>query len=436
MKFPRTDAIHTIQAFLADSTKSILLLDGPRFAGKSTLLQHVYASTEIWTGKKYYYSFANTLGGQQFRDAAEFVQYMQIKHGLDMTKPGLLFLDEIQYSKSIGTILHDLFQQMLTHSPQGAASPIRIKILATGISHGGYQEFLGLHPSEYSVLPIYTISYIEYLEYKGFHMDYFAPGKFSAILAQEMRPLLQEFLNRGAYPQVLLAPTQEKKQEALTHIMQEIYQMDVSFWFDRFDVGYFQPILTIINDQRGQVYNKHQIKTQHNIPLRVVDAYLTFLEDNYLIASIEHRHTDKKREVSLKKKAMLLDMGIKNHLHGHFSRKLYDYRTMLYMVIQELYKTLPHDAKIYTYKKINGSEIDIIVEYNDLAYPIVIGERDSDAMPKVFEGFLKAYGGRIGGLLKTTPGSASVREICGEHCVQFQTVPYFLIGLRAKTIST
>jgi len=167
--------------------------------------------------------------------------------------------------------------------------------------------------------------------------------------------------------------------------MHEIYQLDVSFWFDRFDVGYFKPIINIINDQFGQVYNKHQLKLQHNIPLRIVDTYLTFLEDNYLIASIEHRYTDKKREVSLKKKAMLLDMGIKNYLHGHFSRKLYDYRSMLYMVIQELYKTLPLDAKIYTYKKINGSEIDIIVEYNDILYPIVIGERDSPSLPKVFE---------------------------------------------------
>ena len=200
-----------------------------------------------------------------------------------------------------------------------------------------------------------------------------------------MQPLLQEFLNRGAYPHVILAPTEEKKKEALSHIMQEIYQLDVSFWFDRFDVAYFQPIINIINAQHGQVYNKHQLKQQHKIPLRIVDAYVSFLEDNYLIASIEHRYRDKKREVSLRKKAMLLDMGIKNYLHNHYARRLYDYRTMLYMVIQELYKTLPPDAKIYTYKKINGSEIDIIVEHNDILYPIVIGERDSDALPKVFE---------------------------------------------------
>jgi predicted AAA+ superfamily ATPase len=87
MKFPRISAIHTIEHFLSDPTKSILLLDGPRFAGKSTLLQHIYTSTEIWKGKKYYYSFADTFGGKQFHDAAEFVQYMQIKHGLDMTQP-------------------------------------------------------------------------------------------------------------------------------------------------------------------------------------------------------------------------------------------------------------------------------------------------------------------------------------------------------------
>ena len=109
MKFPRITAINTIKSFFADPEKSILLLDGPRFAGKSTLLQHVYTSTDLREGKKYFHSFADTFSGQQFHDAAEFMQYMQIKHGLDFTKPGLLCLDEIQYNKHIGQIFHDLF---------------------------------------------------------------------------------------------------------------------------------------------------------------------------------------------------------------------------------------------------------------------------------------------------------------------------------------
>lgn len=56
MKISRKKYITSIQQFIDSSTKSILLLDGPRFAGKSTLLEHVHTS-DMYTGDKYYYSF-------------------------------------------------------------------------------------------------------------------------------------------------------------------------------------------------------------------------------------------------------------------------------------------------------------------------------------------------------------------------------------------
>ena len=71
-----------------------------------------------------------------------------------------------------------------------------------------------------------------------------------------------------------------------------------------------------------------------------------FLENNYLIATLKHFYSDKKREVSHKQKAMLLDMGIKNYLHNMFNRRSHDHRTMMYMAMQELYKNLPSQAEI------------------------------------------------------------------------------------------
>lgn len=67
---------------------------------------------------------------------------------------------------------------------------------------------------------------------------------------------------------------------------------------------------------------------------------MQFLEDNYIITTIKHFHTDKKREISHKQKAMLLDMGIKNYLHNMFARRIHDQRTMLYITLQEIYKNI------------------------------------------------------------------------------------------------
>jgi len=81
MKIPRNNYVSSIQSFLNTSKKSILLLDGPRFAGKSTLLDHVYSEMNI-NVKKYYYSFDEHIGTKQFKDTHDFMQYMQIRYGV------------------------------------------------------------------------------------------------------------------------------------------------------------------------------------------------------------------------------------------------------------------------------------------------------------------------------------------------------------------
>lgn len=416
MRIRREKYILAIQNFLDSSKKSILVLDGPRFAGKSTLLNHVYTSTEMWSGKKYYYSFDDEIGSKQFRDADDFMQYMQIKYWVDFHTEWLLLLNEIQYSKNIGSILHDLIKK----------KKITIRIIATSISKWEYKKFLQLREEDYELLTVHTLSFLEFLGYKGFHTNYLDPYKFSPILAHEIQPFLQEFINRWAYPSVVLAPTEEKKKQALQHIIQEIFKKDVTHWFDRNDVWHFETIMHIVNDQHAQIYNKLRIKNTYNIPLWSVERYMQFLEDNYIITTVKHFSSDKKREVSHKQKAMLLDLGIKNYLHNAFWRRVHDQRTMMYVTIQEIYKNLDTTSTIMTYKKINWSAIDFIIQKWDLLYPIVIWERNTATLPKVYNGFMKQYGEQVATLYKTSL-STSAEDMFQEK--SFYTIPYYLIGM-------
>ncbi len=419
MKIPRNKYVSSIQSFLNTSSKSILLLDWPRFAGKSTLLEHVYSTDDMWTGKKYYYSFDEHIGTKQFKDTHDFMQYMQIRHGVHFEEPWVLLLNEIQYSKNMWSILHDLIKK----------HKIALKIIATSITQWEYKDFLQLREDDYEVITVHTLSFLEFLEYKWFHTAYINPYTFSGILAEEIQPLLQEFLNWWAYPSVILAETEEEKKSALQHIIQEIFIKDVTFWFQRDELAYFENILTIVNDQYWQIYNKLRIKNTYDIPLRTVDRYMHFLENNYIISTIKHFYSDKKREVSHKQKAMLLDMWIKNYLHNMFRRRSHDHRTMMYMTMQELYKNLPHEAEIMAYKKVNWSEIDFIISYKKNITPIVVWERDSTALPKVFEWFIKQYWNNVKQLFKTSISLSATKKY---EKKEFYTIPYYLIWMIAK----
>lgn len=93
----------------------------------------------------------------------------------------------------------------------------------------------------------------------------------------------------------------------------------------------------------------------------MIDKYTQFLEDHFLITTLRHFFTDKKREVSHKKNSYLLDMGIRNYLNNTFSPQLHDHAIMHTVALQEVIKNIPAERSVMTYQKINGSEIEYII---------------------------------------------------------------------------
>lgn len=123
MIIKRERYVKRLKDAIYDPKVKCIVLDGPRHAGKTTLLKHIYHDDTI-EEKKYYFAFDDQISTKQFKDSQEFISFMQIKFGIDFTVPNLLFLNEIQYSKNIGSIIHDLIN----------VHKIRTKIVATGIT--------------------------------------------------------------------------------------------------------------------------------------------------------------------------------------------------------------------------------------------------------------------------------------------------------------
>ncbi len=120
MIIKRPRYIKLLKEAILDTSIKCVVLDGPRQAGKTTLLQHLYYDNTI-EQKKYYFSFDDQLSTKPFKDSQEFISFMQIKFGIDFSEPSILFLNEIQYSKNIGTIIHNLIN----------VHKIKTKIIAT-----------------------------------------------------------------------------------------------------------------------------------------------------------------------------------------------------------------------------------------------------------------------------------------------------------------
>lgn len=211
----------------------------------------------------------------------------------------------------------------------------------------------------------------------------------------------------------------------MKHIIQTVIAKDVNFWFRKEEIHYFEDILHIINDQHARIHNKWSIKKSHDIPATIINKYTRFLENHFLIVTLSHFFSDKTKEVSHKKKSIIMDMGIKNYLNNTFSVSVHDPRIMSYVALQEIEKNTNPLHHIFTYKKINGSEIDFLITDTATNIPVVIGDKNTDSVPKVFAGFEELYGKHTPEYIKTSLSTSSVNYIEGKPVY---IMPYFLIG--------
>ena len=79
-----------------------------------------------------------------------------------------------------------------------------------------------------------------------------------------------------------------------------------------------------------------------------------------------------------------------------------------------------------TYKKINNSTIDFVIVHQDNTLtPVIVSERNSLYLPKIYSGFHKEYGHRVRRYIKAIPLSVSVSSFEGK---EFFCVPYFMIS--------
>jgi len=99
---------------------------------------------------------------------------------------------------------------------------VRAKIVATGIVRPST-----LVDPKVCFLPVFPLSFHEFLEYKEIRIEHITVETTSKLLLKELQKVYDEYLLRGGYPRVITAEHQEEKLAALKVIMQSVYEKDI-----------------------------------------------------------------------------------------------------------------------------------------------------------------------------------------------------------------
>lgn len=343
------------------SEPTIILLYGPRQAGKTTLIQQILAQTALPTIQ---------FSGDDLR-----TQELLGRADLDRLKTviganRLLVIDEAQRIENIGLTLKLIFDHKPIHIIASGSASFD---LANKINEPltGRAATFTLYPFSFSEIPIQppAVSNCERLE---------------------------EFLRFGMYPKVVTLPQDEKENYLYDLINNYLYRDILAFEQVRKPKKVID-LLALLALQVGSEVSTAELASHLSISKTVVEKYLDLLEKMFVIVNLRGFSRNLRKEISKTSKYYFVDLGFRNALIRNFNplhiRPDVGALFENFAIIERMktYLHLRRYANFYFWRTYDQKEIDLIEERQGELRAFEFKWKEGQGNLKAANEFMAAY---------------------------------------------
>lgn len=313
----------------------VLLIYGPRRAGKTTLLVSFLKLSSF----KFKLETGDNIRIQNLFGSLDLPAIKEFAEGYHM-----IALDEAQYISNIGRALKILVDQL----PD-------LFVMATGSSSFELAGQVG-EPltGRKRTLLLYPLSQKELN---------------SVFNRYELREKRDEFLLYGTYPEVAKAETRQEKIELLEELVDSYVLKDILALDKLKSSRILLDLLRLLAFQIGNLVSLNELACQLGIDVKTVGRHLDLLEKAFVIKKITGFSRNLRKEITSKAKYYFIDNGIRNGIIRQFNplelRGDIGALWENFIVIERLKKitfnrVMP--ASFYFWRTYDGAEVDLIEE--------------------------------------------------------------------------
>ena len=312
----------------------VLILYGPRRAGKTTLLKSYLASC----GLRYRLETGDDVRIRHLLGSGDLKQIVAFAEGFD-----LVAIDEAQQIPGVGMGLKIL----VDHLPD-------LRIIATGSSSFDLAGAVG-EPltGRKRTLTLFPISQMELTQ------------RFNRY---DLRQRLAEYLVYGSYPEIVVTEGRREKIALLEELVGSYLMKDVLALERIRSSRTMVDLLKLIAFQVGSEVSQNELATQVKLDVKTVGRYLDILEKGFVIVRVGGFSRNLRSEVTSKAKYYFLDNGVRNAVIGQYN--LLDSRNDIgilwenFVVAERLKKRSYRGiyGTFHFWRTYDGQEIDYVEE--------------------------------------------------------------------------
>lgn len=341
-----------IKPFL--SSKETIVITGMRRVGKTTLLKYIFE--QVKSNNKLMIDLENPLNRKIFEES----DYERIKTslaglGFDFQKRAYLFLDEIQFSPNIPSVVKYLLDHYQVKFFLTSSASFYLKNL--------FSESLAGRKFLYELFPF---NFQEFLALKGSNLA--VPKKLTQFLWQKISGFYEEYLEFGGFPEVILKTSKQEKIKALQEVFSSYFQMEIKQLGDFKKDEKIRDMLLLLAERAGNKLDVQKLSQELGLARETVYQYLAFLESTYFIHTIKPFSQSRDIEIRKTPKIYLCDCGLANQIAKLNRGSLFE---------QAVFQGLKPKGEINYYQRKSGAEIDFILNKKS-AYEVKITPQQSD----------------------------------------------------------
>ncbi|MBW1729171.1 MAG: ATP-binding protein [Deltaproteobacteria bacterium] len=354
--------------------KEISLIVGPRQVGKTTMMLMLKETLEQrgQRGEKtVFLNLDSELDRPFFSSQSSFIRKLKLELGKER---GYVFIDEIQRKENAGLFLKGVYDTNLPY-----------KLIASG--SGSLELKEKIHESLVGRKRIFELNPVSFEEFVNFKTNYRYEGKhrdFFDIEKEKSQDLLEEYLNFGGYPRVILEEKLEEKRRIIDDIFRSYLEKDITFLLRVEKTEAFSSLIRILASQLGRLINYSALCTTLGIAIQTLKNYLWYGEKTFVIQRLPPYYRNVRKEIVKSPVIYFYDNGLRNYPLGLFGN-LYNpeafghlFENFIFNILRE--KLRFSGAKLYFWRTKDGAEVDFVV---DFAKKIIPMEVKYKRLPKI-----------------------------------------------------
>ncbi|MBC7091849.1 MAG: ATP-binding protein, partial [Nitrososphaeria archaeon] len=263
------------------------------------------------------------------------------------SNPKYVVLDEVQYVEA-----WEKFARFLPEAKD-------VKVIVTGSSSKLMsEEYSTVLTGRHVDIEVFPLSFSEFLKFKNLEMK----NKVDIIKERiKVKKFLDEYLEWGGFPEVVLSEGTERKGELLRSYFYDILLKDIVRRYKVKKVVELERLAKIYISNISTIQSFHKLKNLLNTSLDTVERFSKYMLTARLFLFLDNFSYSLKEQIRSMKKVYAVDLGFYK-LHG-FKVSENIGRVIENVVLLHLTRKMEFNPimKIF-YLKINSSEVDFVIK--------------------------------------------------------------------------